>query len=291
MDPSPRLSRRKLLNPFHRIDLTWEGAHRRALLHQPQGEGPFPLVVALHGTGGSPRLMAMITNLNALANREGFAVVYPQALGEAGSEDHQLGAAWNAGQGCGSTRFAGADDAGFLRTLILKLQVEGCADPTRTYLCGLSNGGRMAYRMALEASDLLAAIAVVGGAWNGVGDRPAHSIPTIIFHGTEDRHIPYEGGRGALGRAIDHASVPDTVVRWVQVMGGAGKPRRIVQDGFLRDTATGPGVEVVLWTLPGEGHAWPGGRAWSPTADRPTDRLSASEEIWAFFKRFRREPS
>lgn len=248
-------------------------------------------MVALHGTGGSPRLMASITQLNALANREGFLVAYPQALGEPGTEDHARGAAWNAGAGCASERFGGADDAGYLRALILQLQGDGLADPSRTYLCGLSNGGRMAYRMALEASDLLAAVAVVGGAWNGEGARPGRPVPTMVFHGTADRHIPFEGGRGDLGRALDHASVPDTVLRWARLMGCAGKPRRQLQDGFLRDTASGPGVEVVLWTLPGEGHAWPGGRAWSPSADRPTDRLSASDEIWAFFKRHPLEPA
>lgn len=235
--------------------------------------------------------MAAITQLNALANRERFAVVYPQALGQPGTEDHAMGAAWNAGPGCGSLRFADTDDVGYLRALMLKLQAEGHADPCRTYLCGLSNGGRMAYRMALEAPDLLAAAAIVGGAWNGEGARPARAVPTLIFHGTEDRHIPYEGGRGALGRALDHLSVPDTVVRWAALQGCEGKPRRLLQAGFLRDTATGPGAEVVLWTLPGEGHAWPGGRAWSPTADRPTDRLSASEESWAFFKRFQVGPA
>lgn len=235
--------------------------------------------------------MAAITGFNPLANREGFAVVYPQALGVAGTEDHQLGAAWNAGPGCGCAASVDTDDAGALRALILKLCDEGLADPRRIYLCGLSNGGRMAYRMALESADLLAAVGVVAGAWNLEGPRPVRLVPTLIFHGTADRHIPYEGGRGELGRALDHASVPDTVVRWAALMGCAGKPRRRVEEGFFRDAVEGPGAEVVLWTLPGEGHAWPGGRAWSPTADPPTERLSASRCLWAFFQQHALEPA
>lgn len=269
------------------MELTWQGAHRRALLHEPPtGTGPRPLILALHGTGGTARLMAGITGLNALADREGFSVVYPQALGEQGSEDPTRAAAWNAGPGCGCPLHPEVDDAGFLRALLARLVARGVADPRRCYVAGLSNGGRMAYRLALDASDQVAAAGVVAGAWDGGGHAPLRPVPTLVIHGTEDQHIPYDGGRGTRGRDLEHLSVPHTVHRWALLMGCDGRPRRCFEGPYQCDTLSGPGAEVALWTLPGAGHAWPGGRTWSPAADRPVSDFSASERLWAWFQRW-----
>ncbi|HJV22185.1 MAG TPA: PHB depolymerase family esterase [Holophagaceae bacterium] len=269
----------------HRVNLPWQGLERRALLHVPPGVGPRPLVVALHGTGGSSRLMASITGLSRLAGHHGFLVAYPQALGEPGPEEPARGAAWNAGPGLGCPAFADADDVGFLRALITRVSAEHDVDPARIHLCGLSNGGRMAYRMALEAPDLLASIAVVAGAWNGVGERRGRPVSTLILHGTDDTYIPYLGGVGTKGRAVPQDPAPETALRWGRIMGCGGRPKRRVQEPFFSDTLTEGPTEVTFWTLPGEGHTWPGGRPWSPTADRPTTALSASSLILDFFDR------
>ena len=144
----------------------------------------------------------------------------------------------------------------------------------------------MAYRMALEAADLFASIAVVAGAWDGAGPAPARPVPTLIFHGTADRHIPYAGGEGAKGRRVAHRSAPETAFAWGQRMGCAPKIQRSVQGPHHLDLARGAdGVEVGLWTVEGQGHAWPGGRAWSPSADAPAPDLDATALILAFFAR------
>jgi len=265
--------------------LAWQGLHRTALLHLPPGSvGPVPLLMALHGTGGTPRLMARITGLNAIADRCGFAVAYPAALGKPGREETATGAAWNAGPGLGCPDHANADDVGFLRALVAHLAANQPIDRRRIHACGLSNGGRMAARLALEAADVFASAAIVAGAWNGEGATPSRPMPLLMIHGTEDRHIPYEGGRGALGRAVENLPVREQFLRLAALMGCEGKPRRTFQGAFFRDVFRHAGADaaVALWTLPGEGHAWPGGRAWAPTADPPTPLFSASEEIWSF---------
>ncbi|HEU4952750.1 MAG TPA: hypothetical protein VFT46_12445, partial [Holophagaceae bacterium] len=94
------------------LELDGQGGRRRALLQGRTGEGRVPLVLALHGTGGTPRLMAKLTGLTA---RAPGLVLYPAALGEPGQEDPARGAAWNAGPGLGCPAFPDADDLGFLR--------------------------------------------------------------------------------------------------------------------------------------------------------------------------------
>lgn len=264
------------------LELEWRGQRRRALLQGAAGPGG-PLIVALHGTGGTPRLMAKITGLSAKAPG---LVLYPAALGEAGCEDPARGAAWNAGPGLGCPDFADADDAGFLRAAITRVQAEHPVDPSRIHLTGLSNGGRMAYRLALEAADLFASAAVVAGAWDGHGPRPSRPISTLIFHGTADRHIPYAGGPGAKGRRVVHRSAPETAFAWAKVMGCAAKIQRSRSGPHHLDLArSAEGTEVGLWTVEGQGHAWPGGRAWAPTADRPAPDLDATGLILDFFAR------
>lgn len=242
-----------------------------------------PLVVALHGTGGTPRLMAKITGFTA---RAPGLVLYPAALGEAGSEDPAVGAAWNAGPGLGCPAFPEADDAGFLRALIARVGELAPVDRTRLHLAGLSNGGRMAYRLGLEASDLFASLAVVAGAWDGAGPSPTRPVPTLIFHGTADRHIPYEGGVGAKGRRVVHRSAPETAFAWAKAMGCAPKIHRTILGAHHLDLAKGADeLEVGLWTVTGQGHAWPGGRPWSQAADPPAADLDATGLILAFFDR------
>jgi polyhydroxybutyrate depolymerase len=228
--------------------------------------------------------MARISGFNGWAGRHGCAVAYPEALGRAGTEDPAEGAAWNAGPGLGCPAFQEADDVGFLRALVAELAARHPVDPRRTSVCGFSNGGRMAARLALEASDTFAAVAVVAGAWSGTGPAPSRPVPLLFIHGTADRHIPYEGGRGAAGRPVENLPVREQVLRLAALMGCEGKPRRTFLGEAFKDTFRhrGADLEVALWTLPGGGHAWPGGWAWSPEADPPDPQFKATEVIGPF---------
>jgi polyhydroxybutyrate depolymerase len=239
-------------------------------------------MVVLHGTGGTPRLMAKITGFNAIADRQGFFALYPQALGVSGTEDPKLGAAWNAGPGLGCDASADADDVGFLRGLVKKVLDEHSIDPRRIHLCGFSNGGRMVYRTALEASDLFASVAVVSGAWNGLGKAPERPVSTLMIHGSEDEHIPFTGGFGSKGRVVENLSQRDILHRWSRLMACDVKAKRRFQFAGTCDQFQKGATEIIHWTLPG-GHAWPGGWAWSPNADVPLLEPSASDLIWEFF--------
>jgi len=271
----------------HYLKLDGHGEGRRILVHDPPGaEGrSLPLVLALHGTGGTGRLMASLSGLSRLADERGFRVAYPQALGGAGNEDPALGAAWNAGPGMGCPLHAEADDVAYLNAVverINRLDRHAPVDPQRIYVAGFSNGARMAYRMALEAP-WVAAIAAVAGApvW---GQAPSRPVPTLAFHGTEDRHIPYEGGVGPQGRRLPSLPAREALSRWAGLMGCGGDPERDSMEGHHLEHWSSDACEVGLWTVAGMGHAWPGGRPYAPGADAPVKDLSATHLIWAFFE-------
>jgi polyhydroxybutyrate depolymerase len=268
----------------HYLKLDWEGEARRILIHDPPGaEGrELPLVLALHGTGGTGRLMALLSGLSRLADERGFRVAYPQALGEAGTEDPARGAAWNAGPGLGYPFHPEVDDVAFLGAVVDRVGRHAPVDARRLFVAGFSNGARMAYRMAL-AAPWVAAIAAVAGApvW---GEAPARPVPTLAFHGTDDRHIPYLGGVGPQGRRLPAQPAPEALARWAALMGCGSGPGREGLEPHHLDLWSGADCEVGLWTVAGMGHAWPGGRAYAPGADRPVADLSAAHLIWAFFE-------
>jgi poly(3-hydroxybutyrate) depolymerase len=70
---------------------------------------------------------------------------------------------WNAADCCGAAHARGVDDVGFLRALVARLSSEFPIDPTRVYVSGWSNGCMMAQRLAVEASDLIAAVGCMAG--------------------------------------------------------------------------------------------------------------------------------
>jgi len=268
----------------HYMKLERHGDARRILVHDPpDAEGAcLPLVLALHGTGGTGRLMAHLSGLSRLADERGFRVAYPQALGQAGSEDPALGAAWNAGPGLGCPAHAGVDDLAYLEAVVDRVDRHGPVDPRRIYVAGFSNGARMAYRVALDAP-WLAAMAAVAGApvW---GEAPTRPVPTLAFHGTADRHIPYEGGVGPEGRRLKALPAREALARWAELMGCGGEPLRDTLEGHHLDLWSAGACEVGLWTVSRMGHAWPGGKPYAPGADAPAPDLSAAHLIWAFFE-------
>ena len=141
------------------------GRERSYILHLSPTLAPerkYPLVIVLHGGGGNAASAGKMTGMNQQANRENFIVVYPNGAGRLG--DRLL--TWNSGNCCGYALDHQVDDVGFLRALVERLLTQYPIDPKRVYATGISNGGMMSYRLACEASDLVAAIAPVAAALN-----------------------------------------------------------------------------------------------------------------------------
>lgn len=265
---------------------------RTYLLHvpsaMPQGR-PVGLVLALHGGGGNGRSTARLTGFDALADREGFLVAYPDAV------DRN----WNDGREAATipAQRQKVDDVGFIRTLVASLTREFGIDPRRVYATGISNGGFMSQRLAVELGDRIAAIApVAAGMAPGLRDRfaPRGVLSVLVLNGTEDRLVPYQGGPVARNRG-QTISTPEIVRLWVAHNRCPTRgettvlPDRDPADGTrVRRTVHGPcaaKAEVALYTVEGGGHTWPGGPQYLPVAliGRTSRDINATQVIWEFF--------
>ncbi len=180
--------------------LDFDGLKRSYALHMPAKSpaGELPLVVVLHGGGGSGAGAARMTGFDALADEAGFMVVYPDgtdrpllhAMGKPGL------LTWNAGSCCGYAQYKNMDDVGFIRAVVADVQKQHAVDAKRIYATGMSNGGMLSYRLACEASDLFAAIGPVAGIIEIPDCKPVHPVAVIDFQGTDDENVPLNGGIG-----------------------------------------------------------------------------------------------
>jgi polyhydroxybutyrate depolymerase len=266
--------------------LTFDGVQRSYLLHVPSsydGTKPVPLVLDFHGGGGQAENQMRVSGFNGLADEQGFLVAYPNGTGRLG--DAVL--TWNGGTCCGYAVNNNVDDVGFVRAMLAEIQATYKIDSKRIFATGLSNGGILSYRLACEASDLIAAIGPVAGTQNIVPCEPSAPVSVIHFHGTDDRHLPYDGGVGDQSLVgVDFASVQQSIDFWVKFDSCPSSPATTTAQDVRHD-AYGPclnGTAVELYTIIGGGHAWPGseGPAW-PGGDAPTQSVSATRVIWDFF--------
>ena len=268
-----------------------DGVIRTFLLHVPQGVDPrlaMPLVVVFHGGGGNGMNAANMSGMDDKADLGQFVVAYPDGTGGIGSRL----LTWNTWGCCGRALENQVDDVRFVRAMVESISREYRIDPKRIYATGMSNGAMMAYRVGCELSDIFAAIAPVAGALDTDRCNPRNPVSAIIFHGTSDKHIRYEGGKPLVSLDIRHGREDKPVSFAVSFWSGYDRcnptPARaryghVVHDKY--DCPAGTGVE--LYTIEGQGHAWPGGVKGlrMGNVDTPTGEINATNLMWEFFQK------
>ena len=248
-----------------------------------------PAVIVFHGGGGNAESVRKQSGLSARGAAEGFAVVYPQGSGGVGGKLRT----WNGGTCCGWAQRHGVDETAFIAAVLDDLAAAAPIDRSRVYATGISNGGMLAYKTACAFADRIAAIAVVAGEMTSGDDcRPARPVPVLVIHGTADRNLPFDGGRGerALGGVREVRSVASAIDFWRRHDGCSGTAAS-EQSSAVRRMRHAPcqgGSEVELIAIEGGGHSWPGGDRIARFLDPPSPALDASDEIWRFFARHRR---
>ncbi|HEX4954818.1 MAG TPA: PHB depolymerase family esterase [Thermoanaerobaculia bacterium] len=272
--------------PFFFLDRTTgaivsSGEKREYLLHVPSSYDrarPVPLVISLHGGGSWPAYLENTSRWSELAEEQGFLVVYP-----AGSDAPK---SWHVGRGAGLM-----DDVRFLSELIDTLEAAYNIDPARIYANGLSNGAGMTFVLSCTLSDRIAAVGMVAAAhslpWSWCKDeRP---VPMIAFHGTADALTSYHGGRSpAFPQRMILPSIPTWTANWARRNRcGTSPVESVVAADVTRLEYTGcaDDAAVVLYTVQGGGHTWPGGRPMPEWLTGVTSNgVDATRQMWAFFR-------
>lgn len=276
--------------PLFEKRITIDGRERTYLVHLPLTalEGPLPVLIVLHGGGGSGEQLARV-GFNAPAGRAGFLVLYPNGTPVPGMPRSNN---WNDGRPDLFPASDAPDDVAFITAMLDQAAADHNADPHRVYVAGVSNGGMMAYWLACELGGRVRAIGVVATTMTLEGCAPAAAVSVLHIHGTADSFVLYEGGPGRQrARGYESRPVRDVIAFWREVNGCTAAPAVTVDESAAQRvtaetyTCDRDGSEVALYTVEGGGHGWPPLRGASQAVDPPILAPDATAVIWAFLAR------
>ena len=241
------------LSPVDKLEksITVKGVTRKFLLHVPSGytgTTPVPLLVDYHPIGGSAQGQFGGTTYKSQVDKDGGISVYPDGM------TGPMGQAWNV-KGCCTT----ADDTAFARALVAEVKKIACINPKRVYAAGFSMGGGMTHFSACHLADIFAAGAPAAfdlTEQNVPTCKPSRPITMVMFRGTKDPIVMYEGGHSAVvsGMAIDFLGAKKTAAKWAELNKCTGSPSAEDANGCSTYSNCGSGVQVTLCTKQGGGH-------------------------------------
>ncbi len=224
-----------------------------------------PLVIVLHGSLMDAKSMREWTGyeFDQLADQHGFVVVYPDGYKHNWNDCHS--------KATFAAHTENIDDMGFVKGLIAREAAQRRINENHVYVLGYSNGGQMALRLALQAPEQVAGIAIAGASLQAPEDSSCSeqgSVPLLVVDGEKDPIHPIDGGTITLfgsnrGRVL---SAFDTAQTFAKRLGLTSAPQEIhldpqksgdptSADGFLWPSAPSP--VVALYKIEGGGHVVP----------------------------------
>lgn len=277
----------------------------------PRGYNPsssFPVVMMLHGCTQDPDDFAAGTQMNALADQEGFLVVYPEQPSSANANK-----CWNWFEPAHQVR--GQGEPAMLNAIIDEVKNEYNVHHRRVYVAGLSAGGAMAVIMGATYPDVFAGIGVAAGLEYEAATNLTDALVAMQVGGPDPRvqgHAAYRAMQGVARRmpvivfhglgdlTVNPVNAEQVVVQWA-------KTNDLVYDGVdndavdalpddMRDGQVPDGyaytryvyhdakgkVLMEQWLVEGMRHAWSGGSTAGSYADPKGPDASAA--MWRFFK-------
>lgn len=285
------------LGEYNNKTLNHDGVERTYQMYLPNNfdkANHTPMVLALHGGGGTgSRFEKDVSDgsLTAAAEARGMVIVTPDGIDKR----------WNDGR---TEHFGGDrmyDDVGFISALIDSVVEDYGVDSNRIYATGISNGGLMSIRLALDLSDKIAAIAPVTAQVSIAVESKSPEFPVslMLVNGVEDPLVPYEGGcidvllsdqcRGevlstdesiAKFLGYNQCSIPGETESIIDLLPNDGTSVEITRYNTCSNN-----TEVVLIKVVGGGHTWPSGAQYLPAGIVGTvsNEINASEMILDFF--------
>ncbi|WP_297096216.1 prolyl oligopeptidase family serine peptidase [uncultured Draconibacterium sp.] len=275
-----------------------DGLERNFELFVPENyseEKDYPVVFILHGGGGRAGRMPRFTKyrFNELAERDGFIAVFPNGYKKG----------WNDGDRdtLAVARRLNIDDVGFFDVMIDDLEKRLSIDRDRIFACGISNGGFMVQRLALERSGVFKAIGIVAANMSEDQQKmiPENPVSVLFICGTADPLVPYNGGLVTVFKQKrgEVVSVDKSVNFWKQHNGCS----ELVEEYEFPDinNADGCTAHKSLWQNPYDsnicvvnlrvengGHTWPGTRQYLPKKliGNVNQDINGCDVIWEFFQ-------
>jgi poly(hydroxyalkanoate) depolymerase family esterase len=275
-------------------------------LYLPPGDredGRTPLVVMLHGCKQDATAFESGARMARLAQREGFALLYPEQRRRANPER-----CWNWFAG---SSLEGLGEAALLAGMTGAIAERHALDRARVYVAGLSAGGAMTSILACTHTETFAAAAVHSGLMyraagslsaaiaamrGGSREDPAATVdglrrgeavappvmPMMVVHGDRDTVVHPRNAEQIVAQfgRLNGVPLDDPAPRGTSLDDREGR----VPGGYAwRRTDWRRGEAIVLRRLivVGLGHAWSGGDPSLPFNDPAGP--DAGAEIWAFF--------
>lgn len=273
------------------------GTYLLSVPSQVEHTTPTPLVLNVHGYEEPISIQDAGSGLPAFGASHNFFVLTP-AITESGVPR------WNFSKG--------SNDVAWLSALLQNVESSACVDLRRVYATGLSLGAYTVSSLACQLSSSIAAVAPVAGIQAYPWCQPTRPVPVIAFHGDADPILAYQGGLGPAGKALPTAngtgslgdatsaaasavlgtqflkSVPTQAAEWAK-RNGCGTPAvstKVSSDTTRLSYPCAADSSVVLYTVHGGGHSWPGGPPGvypESIVGKETQTISADALMWRFF--------
>lgn len=221
----------------------------------------WPVLIAFHPGLADGAYMERTSRFHS--RTEDYIVVYPDGFRRS----------WNAGDCCGRAVRRNIDDLAFFDAMMSALDQiikgeAGAAHSTesRAYLTGFSNGAIMAYHIACNRPNRVAAIAPVASSYSALASCDSRGTPVLHIHGLLDRSAPYDGGSSEVQTFDQRYQTParDTVAAFAG-QNNCNLTTDTVTISKLRTNCNEyrgcGGLETVICLIEGQGHTWPGTEA------------------------------
>jgi polyhydroxybutyrate depolymerase len=256
------------------ITVNVDGGERTALVQGTTAPGPHPVILLLHGGGGTAENIARGSGLGAVGEREGFVAVFPEGINKSWVDGREKIVNRDRKKGV-----VPPNDFDFVKALVAQLVASGVADPKHVYLAGFSNGGYMSLALACRDAAMFAGVAVFEANIPAVAApncHPATSVPFLEMSATGDPKVKFDGTTSPDGGIWPTMKTVD----FFRKLDGCADQTTVEQLKAHEPNSTG--TEVTRWTgctkAPVVLYKIIGG------AHRVPEAPFGANQLWAFFK-------